>query len=656
MLPPNRNQVEKPAPVKILVLSANEPEGIVSSNNLSDFLEKQPPDMKARLDAVIKSLNQKNKVFQIEFINEMKDEKSTAEKIASKHCQVVLVNNNISQSPWHIIDHCTEQSDQKPIFYLDGKAEDICDKAIRKTEFSGVVQVNKDNQPLIAKAYGAANQSPKQTTPNQLGTKFVIASITKMFTAVSIAKLVEQDQLKFDDPVTKFLPDTFPHKNFFVDHKITIRELLTHSSGLAPFEADCMLHRSATLDFRSVSDFLLPMMKSKEFEKEILTTETRGEYNYSNTNYLLLGYIIEQCSGESYYQYVQEHVLSECKMQNTTELPTYGPSCSLIHGSKLAEFEIPNSLREGMQPEEKPALVLIENYANFIRDLNQLVSSFQDQMATVKNDSDYATLKQDYQKKIAIEFELFDSLRKGIETLLPKDEKSNLTPLEKILSDFADNLKQPYGRVPSLLVTFIFNLSIATPAGCFRATADDLMRFQRALWEGRILKNPDTLLRDKVGYYSYGVCTWPDESVGHAGLLPGVVALLRHYPQMSIDVVTLANSEADANFPRDLIDKYLIPSCQPGSQIHYFDPQLNPSAVDALLKQLDVIAPNAAKTESTSSASICAQLGITPDSIKPAVETHELAPEDPKEQKKEIDASLTLDGKATQPNIKPGAR
>ncbi len=116
----------------------------------------------------------------------------------------------------------SSQSQQEIQGYLDSLAAD--------DKFSGAILVAKDGVPIATKAAGEANKAKK--IPITLDTKFNLGSVNKMFTGVAIAQLAQAGRLGFNDPVSKYLPD-YPNKS--VADKLTIHQLLTHTSGLASY-------------------------------------------------------------------------------------------------------------------------------------------------------------------------------------------------------------------------------------------------------------------------------------------------------------------------------------------------------------------------------------------------------------------------------------
>jgi D-alanyl-D-alanine carboxypeptidase len=170
--------------------------------------------------------------------------------------------------------------------------------------FSGVVLIAKDGKPFFHKAYGKANRD--FGAPNRPDTKFNLGSINKVFTQVAIAQLAEQDKLSLSDTIRKRLPD-YPSP---VADKITIQQLVTMTSGLGDFFGE-RFDATPKSRFRSLADFL-PM-----FVNEPLLFEPGTSRSYSNAGYIVLGLIIEKVSGQSYYDYVRQHIFLPAGMKDT---------------------------------------------------------------------------------------------------------------------------------------------------------------------------------------------------------------------------------------------------------------------------------------------------------------------------------------------------
>lgn len=177
-------------------------------------------------------------------------------------------------------------------------------EASARDAFSGAVLVAKNGQPIFTKAYGLANKAAN--SPNRTDTKFDLGSMNKMFTAVAIAQLAERGKLSFADTVGKHLPD-YPNKA--VAEKVTIHQLLTHTSGMGNYQNEAFIANLTKV--KTIAD-LLPF-----FVNDTLAFEPGTKMQYSNAGFALLGLIIEKASGQNYFDYVKEHIFKPAGMMNT---------------------------------------------------------------------------------------------------------------------------------------------------------------------------------------------------------------------------------------------------------------------------------------------------------------------------------------------------
>ena len=182
-------------------------------------------------------------------------------------------------------------------------------KMVATDQFSGAVLIARNGKPIFEKAYGMASKA--FNVPNRIDTKFNLASMNKMFTAVAIAQLAEQGKLSFDDSIIKHLPD-YPNKS--VAEKVTIHQLLTHTSGLGDFFNEKFEAQKTRL--RAVQDYF-PL-----FVNDPLLFEPGQKWQYSNAGFIVLGAIIEKVSGENYFDYVREHVYKPAGMMDTDSYET----------------------------------------------------------------------------------------------------------------------------------------------------------------------------------------------------------------------------------------------------------------------------------------------------------------------------------------------
>lgn len=174
---------------------------------------------------------------------------------------------------------------------------------VADNHFMGTVLVARGSQVLFSEPYGSANLEWK--VPNTTDTKFRLGSVTKQFTAASILLLEERGKLKVADPVKKYLPDAPPAWD-----KITIFHVLTHTSGIPSF--------TGFPDYKKLEPF--PTTAAElvaRFRDKPLEFEPGEKWNYSNSGYVLLGYLVEKISGESYEKFVTENIFAPLGMKDS---------------------------------------------------------------------------------------------------------------------------------------------------------------------------------------------------------------------------------------------------------------------------------------------------------------------------------------------------
>jgi CubicO group peptidase (beta-lactamase class C family) len=178
---------------------------------------------------------------------------------------------------------------------IQQKLSTFMDKKAGESQFNGTVLVAKNGKVLFRKGYGFSDYSTK--TFNQIDTEFRIASLTKSFTAVAILQL---ETLKTSDPLSKYFPA------FQNGERITIHDLLTHSSGVKNH-------------FR-LTDTTKPITLSAFIDlmsKQNLSFTPGSQYMYSDTGYMILAALIEKVSGESYGEYLNDHIFRIAGMNHT---------------------------------------------------------------------------------------------------------------------------------------------------------------------------------------------------------------------------------------------------------------------------------------------------------------------------------------------------
>lgn len=165
------------------------------------------------------------------------------------------------------------------------------------------VLISKKGKIIYRKAFGQANL--ELNMPMQPENVFQIGSMTKQITAVAILMLEEQGKLNLTDEITKFIPDYPTHGK-----KITIHHLLNHTSGIKSYTSMRGLRDIAR-------DDLSPMELINFFKNEPMDFDSGTAYKYNNSGYILLGYIIEKVSQQSYEAFIEEHIFNKLHMNSS---------------------------------------------------------------------------------------------------------------------------------------------------------------------------------------------------------------------------------------------------------------------------------------------------------------------------------------------------
>lgn len=190
--------------------------------------------------------------------------------------------------------------------------------------FSGVLLVEQDGKRLYGGNFGLADRGRR--TPVQRDTAFLFASQGKMFTAVAVLQLIEAGKLGFDDPIGKHLID-YPNKDMA---KVTIRQLLSHQGGAGDMGVLQPEEGANRAWVRSIADLVkLNGERSPEFPPG-------SRFEYSNYGFVLLGALVEKVSGQTYYDYVAEHVFAPAGM-TATGYPTTEQMATVAQGYTQGE-------------------------------------------------------------------------------------------------------------------------------------------------------------------------------------------------------------------------------------------------------------------------------------------------------------------------------
>ncbi len=186
----------------------------------------------------------------------------------------------------------------------------------KRRGFNGAVLVTKYDKVIYKGAFGFADFFRKDTLTTE--TAFQLASVSKQFTAMAIMMLKEEEKLSYEDSVQQYIPN-FPY------HGITIRQLLTHQSGLS--------------NYTYFSDKLWPDRNKNLTNEDVLNLmathqpkpyyQPNTHFDYSNTGYSLLASIVEKVSEKPFAEFLRERIFEPLEMKHTF---TYSPDVATLTG------------------------------------------------------------------------------------------------------------------------------------------------------------------------------------------------------------------------------------------------------------------------------------------------------------------------------------
>ena len=194
---------------------------------------------------------------------------------------------------------CTRSLAQDPTVRM----QQIIKSYVDDKTFMGTVLVEKDGKLLINEGYGSADLEWK--IPNIPSAKFRLGSLTKQFTAACVLLLEERGKLKVEDPVSKYMPDAPA-----AWQKITIYNLLTHTSGIPNYTS---FPEYRLIEWKDTT----PAELVARFRDKPLDFEPGSKFSYSNSGYVVLGYLVEKISGQSYGDFLQENIFKTLGMADT---------------------------------------------------------------------------------------------------------------------------------------------------------------------------------------------------------------------------------------------------------------------------------------------------------------------------------------------------
>lgn len=184
------------------------------------------------------------------------------------------------------------------------KLDQFFDRLAEKNKAMGSLTVAKDGKVLYSRAIGYSQINDNRKMPSTAATRYRIGSVTKMFTAAMIFQLVEKGKINLSDTLDRFFPQ-IPNAE-----KITIAQMLAHRSGIYDFTRDRDF-RSWKTNAKTQDEMLAIIAKGKP------GFEPGEKFEYSNSGFLLLGYIIEKVGGKPYREALKERITGRIGLKDT---------------------------------------------------------------------------------------------------------------------------------------------------------------------------------------------------------------------------------------------------------------------------------------------------------------------------------------------------
>lgn len=232
------------------------------------------------------------------------------------------------------------------LFLVQGKAQlldfesfdDYVENAVKEHEVTGLsIAIVKDDKVVFSGAYGYADNAKKEEMESKY--LFNIASCSKAFTAAAVTRLVHQGKLKWNDPVTNYIPD-FALADECATNMTTIEDLLCHRTGLGTFYGDLLWYQT---DY--TPEEIIRRMKHLP-----MTTQYRVQFGYQNNMYLIAGEVIKAVTDTSWSDYIQANFFDKMGMEHSRT-----SSIFLEKGQHIAMPHLEGGIQEIYQFQPNPA-------------------------------------------------------------------------------------------------------------------------------------------------------------------------------------------------------------------------------------------------------------------------------------------------------------
>lgn len=190
------------------------------------------------------------------------------------------------------------------------QVDELVERTIKTFDVPGIaVAIVKDGKVIHSKGYGVKSILTNEKV--DANTLFGIASNSKAFTSAALAILVDEGKVKWDDKVIQYLPN-FRMYNEYVTNEFTIRDLLTHRSGLGLGAGDLMIWPDGS-DFTAQD-----IVQNLQYLKPV--SAFRTQFDYDNLLYIVAGEVIRVASGKSWCDFVEERIMKPLEMDNSVSV------------------------------------------------------------------------------------------------------------------------------------------------------------------------------------------------------------------------------------------------------------------------------------------------------------------------------------------------
>lgn len=189
--------------------------------------------------------------------------------------------------------------------------DSLVERTLKAFDVPGIaVGIVKDGKLIHARGYGVRSLNTLQKVDEY--TMFGIASNSKAYTAAALAMLVDEKKIKWDDKVTQYIPE-FKMYNPFVTEEFTIRDLLTHRSGLGLGAGDLMMWPDSNRNTKA------DIIRGMQYLKPVSSFRTK--YDYNNNLYIIAGEVLARASGMTWEDFIEQRIMQPLQMkQSATSL------------------------------------------------------------------------------------------------------------------------------------------------------------------------------------------------------------------------------------------------------------------------------------------------------------------------------------------------